>query len=216
MATAGKTVGSVNVTKRSGQTTHRGSIKRMTTTAMLAAIAVILMYMEIPVPLMPSFIKLDISDLPALFGSFVYGPLCGVTICLVKNLLHSFATNTVFVGEISNFILGCAFVIPAGLIFKKMKNRKGAIIASLVGAIAMSLLSVVSNYFFVYPIYYNFMPKEAILAAYQAIFPGVKSILHALVIFNVPFTFIKGMICVVLAWVLFVPLAPILQVDDEQ
>lgn len=215
MATVGKTAGRVNVTKRPGQMSNRGGIKRMTTTAMLSAIAVILMYMEIPVPLMPSFIKLDISDLPALFGSFVFGPLCGVTVCLVKNLLHSFATNTVFVGEISNFILGCAFVIPAGLIFKKMKNRKGAIIASLVGTVAMSVLSVVSNYFFVYPIYYNFMPKEAILAAYQAIFPGVKSILQALVIFNVPFTFIKGMICVGLAWILFVPLAPILRVNDN-
>ena len=160
-------------------------------------------------------IKLDISDLPALFGTFVYGPLCGVTICLVKNVLHSFATNTVFVGEISNFILGCAFVVPAGMIYQKMKNKKGAIIASLTGSVAMALLSIVSNYFFVYPIYYNFMSKDLILQAYQAIFPGVKSILQALVVFNVPFTLLKGLICVVLAWILYVPLAPILRTGEE-
>lgn len=205
MTTAGKTV---NVTKTSRSASNRGNVKRTTTTAMLAAIAVILMYMEIPVPFMPGFIKLDISDLPALFGSFVYGPICGVTICLVKNVLHSFATNTAFVGEISNFILGCAFVVPAGLIYKAQRNKKGAVIASLTGTVGMAALSIVSNYFFVYPIYYHFMSKEMILKAYQAIFPGVKSIFQSLIVFNVPFTLLKGLICVVLAWILYVPLAP--------
>lgn len=212
MATVGKTV---HVTKGEGNTQNKGNIKKLTITAMLSAIAVILMYLEVPVPFMPGFIKLDVSDLPALFGSFVYGPICGVLICLVKNVLHSFATNTMFVGEISNFILGCAFVVPAGLIYKVKRNKKGAIIASLVGSIGMAVLSIVSNYFFVYPIYYNFMSKEMILAAYQAIFPGVKSILQALVVFNVPFTFLKGLICVALAWILYMPLAPILRVDEE-
>ena len=80
MASAGKTL---QFTKGSKKTGNRGNIKKMTLTAMLAAIAVILMYMEIPVPFMPGFIKLDISDLPALFGSFIYGPLCGVFICLI-------------------------------------------------------------------------------------------------------------------------------------
>ena len=208
---AGKTL---HVTNGSNSTKKRGSIKKMTLTAMLAAIAVILMYMEIPVPFMPGFIKLDISDLPALFGSFIYGPACGVLICLVKNVLHSFATNTMFVGEISNFILGCAFVVPAGVIYQKRSDKTGAVIASITGTVAMALLSIVSNYFFVYPIYYNFMPKDMILKAYQAIFPGVHSILQALIVFNVPFTLIKGAICVVLAWLLYVPLAPMMRIKD--
>lgn len=211
MASAGKTLQFTNDSKK---TEKRGNIKKMTLTAMLAAIAVILMYMEMPVPFMPGFIKLDISDLPALFGSFIYGPLCGVFICLVKNVLHSFATNTMFVGEISNFILGCAFVIPAGLIYKKKSDKKGAVIASVTGTVAMSLLSIVSNYFFVYPIYYNFMPKDVILKAYQAIFPEVHSILQALVVFNVPFTMLKGLISVVIAWLLYLPLAPMMRIDD--
>ena len=199
MASAGKTL---QFTKGSKKTGNRGNIKKMTLTAMLAAIAVILMYMEIPVPFMPGFIKLDISDLPALFGSFIYGPLCGVFICLVKNVLHSFATNTMFVGEIS------------GLIYKKKSDKKGAVIASVTGTVAMSLLSIVSNYFFVYPIYYNFMPKDVILKAYQAIFPGVHSILQALVVFNVPFTMLKGLISVVIAWLLYLPLAPMMRIED--
>lgn len=194
----------------------RTDVKKLTITAMLSAIAVILMYMEIPVPLMPGFIKMDISDLPALFGSFVYGPLCGVIICLVKNVLHAFGSSTFFVGEISNFILGSVFVIPAGLLHNKMKNRKGLLIGSLLGAVIMAVLSVISNYFFVYPIYYNFISKEAVLKAYQAILPSVHSILDALIIFNVPFTFIKGLICVAFAWILYIPLAPILKKDNRQ
>ena len=119
-----------------------------------------------------------------------------------------------FVGEISNFILGCAFVIPAGLIYKKKSDKKGAVIASVTGTVAMSLLSIVSNYFFVYPIYYNFMPKDVILKAYQAIFPGVHSILQALVVLNVPFTMLKGLISVVIAWLLYLPLAPMMRIED--
>lgn len=190
-------------------------VKKLTVTAMLSAIAVVLMYMEIPVPLMPGFIKLDISDLPALFGSFVYGPLCGVVICLVKNIMHAFGSSTFFVGEISNFILGSAFVIPAGLLHKKMNNRKGMLTGSLSGAVLMAALSVISNYFFVYPIYYNFMSKSAVLKAYQAILPSVDSIFEALVVFNVPFTLVKGLICVVFAWILYIPLAPILRKDSK-
>ncbi|MBU5478524.1 ECF transporter S component, partial [Eubacterium sp. MSJ-13] len=114
----------------------------------------------------------------------------------------------------SNFILGCAFVVPAGVIYKKKSDKKGAVLASLTGTVAMSLLSIVSNYFFVYPIYYNFMPKEMILKAYQAIFPGVHSILQALVVFNVPFTLLKGVICVVFAWILYVPLAPMMRIEE--
>lgn len=210
MASAGKTLQFTNDSKK---TEKRGNIKKMTLTAMLAAIAVILMYMEIPVPFMPGFIKLDISDLRH-YLEVLYMVRFAECYMSCKNVLHSFATNTMFVGEISNFILGCAFVIPAGLIYKKKSDKKGAVIASVTGTVAMSLLSIVSNYFFVYPIYYNFMPKDVILKAYQAIFPGVHSILQALVVFNVPFTMLKGLISVVIAWLLYLPLAPMMRIED--
>ncbi len=195
---------------------RRTDVKKLTATAMFSAIAFILMYLEISIPLMPSFIKLDVSDLPALLGSFIYGPLCGAAICLIKNILHLFASSSFGVGEISNLILGIAFVWPAGMIYKQWKNRKGALVASLTGAVVMSVLSIISNYFFVYPVYYNFMPKESILGAYQAIFPGVHSIFQALLVFNVPFTFIKGMICVVITWLIYIPISPLLRMESEK
>ena len=155
------------------KTEKRVNVRYLTVTAMLSAVAYILMFLDFSVPFMPAFIKMDLSELPALIGSFAMGPLCGVVVCLIKNVLHLFITTTGGVGELSNFILGVPFVLPAGLNYKHKKNRKSALIGSLVGAAFMGIFSIVSNYFLVYPVYYNFMPEEVILAAYQAILPSV-------------------------------------------
>lgn len=180
-------------------------------TGMLSAIAFILMYLQFNVPLMPSFIAMDLSELPALIGAFALGPIPGVIICLVKNLLHLMRTSTGGVGELSNFILGAAFVFTAGMIYKRNKTKKSAIIGSLVGAVVMALFSVPSNYFFVYPVYTNFMPMENIIAAYQLINPHVDSLLDCLLVFNLPFTFIKAMISVVITLLVYKRLSPILK-----
>ena len=169
------------------------------------------MFLDFSVPFMPAFIKMDLSELPALIGSFAMGPLCGVVVCLIKNVLHLFITTTGGVGELSNFILGVAFVLPAGLIYKHKKNRKSALIGSLVGAAFMGIFSIVSNYFLVSPVYYNFMPEEVILAAYQAILPSVKNILQCLICFNMPFTIVKGMFSVVITFLTYKHISPILK-----
>ena len=189
----------------------RTSARMIAMTGMLSAIAFILMYLQFNVPLMPSFIAMDLSELPALIGAFAMGPVQGVVICLVKNLLHLTRTSTGGVGELSNFILGAVFVFTAGMIYKKHKTKKAAIIGSLAGAVVMAVISVVTNYFIVYPVYTNFMPMEAIIAAYQAINPHVNSLLDCLIIFNLPFTFIKGMISVVITLFVYKRLSPIIK-----
>lgn len=191
--------------------TEKVNIRYLTVTAMLSAVAYILMFLDFSVPFMPAFIKMDLSELPALIGTFAMGPVCGVIICLIKNVLHLFITTTGGVGELSNFLLGAAFVLPAGLIYKYRKNRKTALIGSLVGAVFMGLFSVISNYFLVYPVYYNFMPKDVILAAYQAILPSVQSILQCLVFFNMPFTIVKGLFSVVITFLTYKHISPILK-----
>ena len=177
---------------------------------MLSAAAIALQYLEIPIPIIPSFIKLDFSDLPALLGAFAYGPIAGVVISLVKNLIHMAASQSGYVGELSNFMLGAVFSGVAGLIYKKDKSKKGALIGGIIGAICMALISYPSNLFIVYPFYYNFMDKAAVLGMYQAILPKVKSIEQALIIFNVPFTLIKGLLSVAISMLIYKPLSPIL------
>ena len=187
-------------------------VRFITVTAMLSAISFVLMYFEFPIPIMPAFIKFDFSDLPALIGTFAYGPLCGVIVCLIKNLLHLMDSNSMLVGELSNFILGAAFVIPAGLIYKFKKTKKSALIGGITGAVFMGVFCVLSNYFIVYPVYYQVaMPEEAILGMYQAILPSMKSILQSLIVFNLPFTVVKGLISVAITMLVYKPLSPILK-----
>lgn len=179
---------------------------------MLAAVAIILQYIEIPVPmLMPAFIKFDFSDLPALIGAFAFGPIAGIVIELVKNLLHCAVSQSATVGELSNFILGAVFTGVAGFIYQRDKTKKNAIIGGVVGAVVMGIISVPSNNFIVYPFYYNFMPKEAVLGAYQVILPSMKSIMQCLIVFNVPFTIIKGLLSVLITMFIYKPLSPILK-----
>ena len=186
------------------------NLRKMTVTAIMAAVSTVLMFLSFNVPLMPSFIKLDLSELPALISSFAMGPISGVAVCLVKNLINLFFTTTGGVGELSNFLLGCAFVVPAGLIYKYKRNKKWAIIGSLIGAASMALLSIVSNYFVVYPIYTAFMPMDAIIGMYKAICPPVENLIQCLLVFNLPFTFIKGMISVVITLLVYKKLSPII------
>ncbi|MBQ5994876.1 MAG: ECF transporter S component [Clostridia bacterium] len=178
---------------------------------MLTAVAIVLQYIEAPIPFIPSFIKLDFSDLPELIGSFAYGPVAGILIALVKNIIHLAVSQSGYVGELSNFILGAVFAGVAGLIYKKHKTMKGALVGGIAGAVCMALISFPSNLFIVYPFYYNFMPKEIVLQAYQAIVPSMKSIEQSLVVFNMPFTFIKGILCVVISMLIYKPLSPVLK-----
>ena len=199
------------VKKKNSDTERVLATRKIVVIGVFSAIAAILMVLEFPVPFAPSFYGLDFSELPALIGSFAMGPLCGVIICLVKNVLHLFITSTGGVGELSNFILGVAFVLPAGLLYKYKKTRTTALIGSIAGAVIMGAFSIVSNYFLVYPVYYNFMPQEAVLGAYQLIAPSMKSILQCLICFNMPFTFIKGMFSVVITFVTYKHISPILK-----
>lgn len=185
--------------------------RKMVMTAMLAAVASVLMFFSFNVPLMPSFIKMDLSELPALIAAFTMGPVSGMVVCLVKNLVNLFFTTTGGVGELSNFLLGCCFVVPAGFIYSRKKSRSGALIGSLAGAAAMAVVSVFTNYFVVYPIYTAFLPMEAIMGMYQAINPAVDNLFEALVVFNMPFTFIKGMVSVVITFLIYKKISPIIK-----
>lgn len=192
--------------------TRQTNIRYMTVTAMLSAVAFALMFLDFSIPfLVPSFIKMDLSELPALIGAFAMGPWYGVLICLIKNLIHLLITTTGGVGELSNFILGAAFVLPAGLLYQRKKTKKNAIIGSFLGAAFMAVLSVASNYFIVYPVYTAFLPMDTILALYQEILPSADTLLKCLVIFNMPFTFVKGMFSVIITLAVYKHISPIIK-----
>jgi riboflavin transporter FmnP len=171
------------------------------------------MFIEFPIPaLIPSFVKMDLSDLPALLGAFSLGPVSGIVISLLKNVLHILikGTSSGGIGELCNFALGAVFSCVAGVIYQHKKSRKTAILGAVVGALIMGLLSVPLNYYVTYPMYTKFMPLETIIAMYQAIRPSANGLLECLVTFNMPFTIIKGLLDAVICFLIYKPLSPIL------
>lgn len=194
------------------RTIDRSRVHKLTITAMLSAVAFVLMFLDFPIPfLIPPFVKMDFSELPALLAAFSLGPVYGVVVCLVKNLVHFITmTTTGGAGEICNFLLGACFAIPAGVIYKHMKTRRGALIGVLTGAVVMAVLSVPLNYYISYPVYTKFMPIDAIISMYQQIRPSTNGLMECLVIFNAPFTLLKGVLTSVLCFLIYKPLSPIL------
>ena len=188
------------------------NIKSITVMAIMGAIGFILMMLEFPLPfIIPCFIEFDFSELPAIITAFALGPIQGIVVCFIKNLLHLFVTTTAGVGELSNFILGAIFVGVAGFIYKYKKTRAGALIGSVSGALIMAVVSIATNYFITYPFYTNFMPMEGIIGAYQAILPAADSLLKCLIIFNVPFNFVKGMVVSLICFGIYKKLSPVLK-----
>ena len=201
--------------RATNRTSAMSRTHKLTVTAMLSAVAFALMFIEFPIPaLIPSFVKLDISDLPELLAAFSLGPVYGVTVTFLKNLLHVLikGTSSAYVGELFNFLMGSVFAFSAGMIYQWKKSRKTALIGSVAGAVLMAVLSVPLNYFLVYPAYvvcYG-LPLDAIIGMYQAILPSADSLIKCLVIFNMPFTFCKGMLDVALCFLIYKPLSPLL------
>ncbi|ELC8407627.1 ECF transporter S component [Clostridium perfringens] len=150
--------------------------------SLLSAIAVILMYIDFPViPIFP-WLKIDLSDVPALMGAFAFGPLAGVIIELMKNLLILIVkgTGTGFVGELANFLVGIALVWPAALVYKKNKTKKTAILGMVLGVLCIEVVGILANVYLLLPAYGMAMSK-AELMQYVTVglipFNGIKSIL---------------------------------------
>ena len=201
--------------RTAGRAVSMSRTHKLTVTAMLSAVAFALMFLEFPIPaLIPSFVKLDISDLPELLAAFALGPLYGVAVAFLKNLLFIIihTTSSAYVGELFNFLMGSVFAFTAGIIYQRKKTRSSALVGSLAGAAMMAILSVPLNYFLVYPAYvvcYK-MPMDVIISMYQAILPSADSLVKCLTIFNMPFTFCKGMLDVLLCFLIYKPLSPLL------
>lgn len=187
--------------------------RQIAVSGVLGAVGFVLMLLEFPLPIIPSFVKFDFSELPAVIAAFAFGPHYGIFVCLIKNLLHLFVTTSAGVGELSNFVLGVLFVGTAGMIYKIDKSRRGALIGSATGAIVMAAVSIATNYFAVYPAFsvlYG-LPMEAIVGMYRELLPAADNLLKALVIFNFPFNLVKGLIDSAICFAVYKRISPILK-----
>jgi riboflavin transporter FmnP len=190
------------------------STKIMVKISSLAVISMILMFLDLSVWFAPPFLKLDLADLPALIGAFAMGPMAGVIVQLVKNLLHLLVqgSSTGGVGEISNFIVGSAFVYTAGLFYYRDKNFKTAIIGSIVGVIIMTIIASISNYYVVFPLYAKVygMPMEALIDMGSVLNKNIVDLKTMIIFAIVPFNILKGSIVAILSILIYKRVSPIL------
>lgn len=187
------------------------NVRMLTMTAVLSAIAFVLAFFEFPVPLSPSFARMDLSDLPALIGAFAYGPAAGILIELVKNALQLFTSSTGGIGELANFIMGSSFVAAAGLIYKFHKTKKTAMLACLIASVVIGIVATIVNYFILLPVFEAFMPLDQLIASFGEFIPFIKTKLDVVLFNAFPFNLLKGIGISIVTMLLYKRLTPILK-----
>lgn len=216
MSQSSSTVRTTNSTPGTNGTSaakSRNTARYVAKAGILAAIAILLMYLELALPLMPSFLKFDFSEIAVLLAAFAMGPLSAILIELVKNLAHLATSATGGVGELANFIIGSFFVGTAGLIYKYRKNRKGAFIGMFTGTLVMTAAACVINYFFMIPFYVSVMgfPLQAIIGMTQSVGNTLVTNLETLILFVfVPFNLFKGFVVSVIVALIYKRVSPLL------
>ena len=188
--------------------------RNMAKMGILGAVAGVLMLLEIPLPFAPAFYEIDLSEVAVFLGTFAMGPVAGIIIEAVKILVNLVITGTATagVGEFANFLIGCCLVVPAGIIYKRKKNIKNAIIGMLVGIVSMTVAGALLNYFLLIPTYAKAfgMPVEAIVEMGTKINPNIKSLWDLILLANVPFNLLKGVLSGVITFLIYKRLSPIL------
>lgn len=175
-------------------------LQLMTKIGVLSALSFIVYFIEFPILPVAPYLKMDFSDVPAIIGAFAFGPVAGIIVELIKNILHFIIkSETGGIGELANFVSGAAFAVAASLIYFRNKNRSTAIIGMAVGTVIMTAVMILANYYIMLPLY---MP---------ALFEGPKSAIYNLLLTTtLPFNLIKGVLVSIVTILIYKRLSPIL------
>ena len=191
------------------------SVRGMVVMAMLSALATVLMLFEIPLWFAPSFYKIDFSEVPILVGAFTLGPVAGIVIEVVKILINLVinGTETAFVGEFANLILGCAIVVPSAVIYQKYKTKKAAMIGTAVGTLTFVLVGCILNAYLLLPLYAKLygMPMENLIAFGTAVNPSIDNLSTFILFAVAPFNLIKGVLVFMITALIYKYVSPIIK-----
>ena len=186
--------------KQTSKMSQIGKTRYMVQVAMLGAAAVVLMFFDIPLPFAPSFYKIDLSEGPVLIGAFAMGPLAGAAIELIKILLNLVmkGSTTAGVGEVANFLIGCAYVMPAAWIYKTQKTKKNAMIGMAVGTVFLNAFVLLPAYAAAFG-----MPMDALVGMGSAVNKAITSLPTFVLFAVVPFNIIKGVVVSLVTMLLY-------------
>lgn len=191
------------------------SLKNIAKIAILAALSALLMVFKFPLPFAPNFLDFDLAEIPALIGAFNMGPIPGLLIELLKNIIKLITqgTSTAFVGEMSNLVVNGTLVLIAGAYYKKNRTFKGAIIAMILAVVSMTTIATLSNYFIMFPLYSKLYhaPMEGIIAACAAVNPLANTYEKVMLFTIVPFNLVKGIATSIVTTLIYPHISPILK-----
>lgn len=195
-------------TLQTNDAANKLNIRNLALIAMLAAVATVLMLFEIPLPfLAPPFYELDFSEVPVLIGTFAMGPIAGVSIELVKILLNFIMNGTITagIGEFGNFLIGCSFIVPAGIIYRMKKTKKHAIVGMIAGTVFMAVAGCFINAYLLLPAYSSGLgiPMDTLVGMGTAINPAIDSVFTFVLLAVGPFNLLKGVVVSILTMLLY-------------
>lgn len=194
--TAGRNVKVVKVkTAPTGGSAQKTKVRSLVMTALMGVLSFILMYFQFGVPIISPFAEFDASALPEIIGGFILGPVGAVEIIVVKLVLKLIfkGTSSMFTGEILNFLLSVAYVLPAIMYYRRHRTKKGAVIGLVLGTVIGVAFSVVGNLYITFPMYiylYN-MSWDQIIAIFNEINPRITNIPTMAAFSVVPFNLIS-------------------------
>ena len=181
---------------------------KLTRTAILAAVATILFFFEVPVGV--PFYKLDFSALPSILAGFAMGPLYGLATVAIKDLLHLLTSTSGGIGQLADFLMSGSLVVISSLIYQQHKTRARALIGLGVGTLVMAALGALVNYYIMLPFYTAFMPMEEIIAAGTALIPAIDSQFKFVLLITAPFNLFKGVVLSAATFLLYKRVSPLL------
>ena len=198
-----------------GSTSSRSNIRTMVQIGMLGAVSVVLMMFEFPLWFAPGFYKIDLSEVPVLIGTFAMGPVAGVMIELIKVILHLLlkGSTTAGLGDAANFLIGCSLILPAGIIYKRIKSRKGALIGMAAGTLILITIGSFLNAFVLLPVYAKAfgLPMETLVGMGSAVNPAITNVTTFVLLAVAPFNLLKGVVVSVITFGLYKYVSPILK-----
>ena len=193
----------------------KNKTRNMVSIAMLAAVAVVLMLFEFPLPFLPPFYKIDASELPVIIGAFAMGPWAGVLIELLKVLLNLLldGTTTAFVGEFANFLIGCSYVVPASLVYYYRKSKKNAVLGLMLGTLTCAVVGCLLNAYLLLPAYSKAfkMDIEALIAMGTAANKAINSMFTFVLFATAPLNILKCGLVSVITMLIYKPISRILK-----
>ncbi len=183
------------------------NLRHMVQIAMLGAVATVLMLFEIPLGFAPSFYEIDLSEVAVLIGAFAMGPLAAAFIEFIKILLNFVLNGTVTagIGELANFLIGCGLVVPAGIIYRKNKSKKAALVGMLTGILVMTIIGSLLNAYILLPVYSRafHMPMESLIALGTVVNPSIIDLTTFIIFAVAPFNLLKGFAVSIVTFLLY-------------